>query len=81
MKKKKKFFSALLRFIAFMVVVFLLSLLLTKVLWSWTVPDLFSGAVEEGLIAGEISWYTAMKLALFIALLSGFTSAFRFKKS
>ena len=47
-------------------------LLLVKVLWAWTVPDLFPGAVQQGLVAGSISWLTAVKIALFAAVLSGF---------
>ena len=27
------------------------------------------GAVEQGLVAGSISWWTAMKVAIFIAVL------------
>ena len=41
-----------------------------KWLWAWTVPGLFPGAVQEGLVAGSISWFTAFKLALFLAILS-----------
>ena len=52
--------------VAFVVVLFLI-----KALWAWTVPDLFPGAVEQGLVAGSISWLTAGKVALFIAILSG----------
>ena len=52
--------------VAFVVVLFLI-----KLLWMWTIPDLFPGAVEQGLIASSISWLTAVKLALFIAVLSG----------
>ena len=50
---------------------FVISLLLIKVIWAWTVPDLFPKAVEQGLVARDISWLTAVKLALFIAILSG----------
>ena len=42
-----------------------------KLLWAWTIPDLFPGAVEQGLIAGEISWLTSFKLALFFGILTG----------
>ena len=43
---------------------------LIKILWAWTIPDLFPGAVEQGLIAGEISWFASLKLALFLGILS-----------
>jgi len=52
-------------------VAFVVVLLLLKALWTWTIPDLFPGAVEQGLVAGTISWITAVKLALFIAILTG----------
>ena len=51
-------------------VVFVVALLLVKVLWAWTVPDLLPGAVEQGLVAGSISWLTSLKLAIFIAVLA-----------
>ena len=41
--------------------VFLLALLLIKLLWGWTVPDLFPKAVEQGLVAETITWWTALK--------------------
>jgi len=52
-------------------IAFVLVLLLLKILWAWTIPDLFPGAVEQGLVAKSISWLTAAKLAIFIAILSG----------
>ena len=54
-----------------MAVVLLLALLLVKLLWEWTVPELFPGAVKQGLIAAAISWYASFKLAIFIAVLAG----------
>ena len=54
-------------------VVFVLVLFLVKILWSWTIPDIFPGAVEQGLIADSISWMTSLKIAIFIAVLAGFT--------
>jgi len=52
-----------------------LVLLLVKALWAWTVPDLFPAAVEQGLIAAQISWLAALKVAIFVALLAGLTGA------
>jgi len=52
-------------------------LLLVKLLWAWTVPELFPGAVKTGLIAETISWYAAFKLAIFIAVLAGVARAGR----
>ena len=53
--------------------VFVVALLLVKLMWGWTVPDLCPGAVEKGLMAGTISWFTALKLAIFVALLAAVT--------
>jgi hypothetical protein len=50
---------------------FAVVLLVIKALWAWTIPDLFPGAVAQGLVAGTISWLTAMKVAILVAVLSG----------
>ena len=46
-------------------------LLVVKLLWAWTIPDLFPGGVQQGLVAAQISWYTAFKVAIFAAVLTG----------
>ena len=58
--------------IAVIVLAFLVGLLVVKLLWAWIVKDLFPGAVEQGLMAEKISWWTSFKVALVIALLSVF---------
>ena len=50
-------------------------LLLVKLLWAWTIPDLFPGAVEQGLVAESISWLTAFKVAIFVAFLAALAGA------
>jgi hypothetical protein len=50
---------------------FVVMLLMVKALWAWTIPDLFPGAVAQGLVAGTISWLTAVKIALLLAVFSG----------
>ena len=61
--------------------VFVLALLLIKLVWPWTIPDLFPGAVDQGLIAREITWYTSFKLAVFVAVLAGIGGSFRGRES
>jgi len=61
--------------LAFAAVVVVLALFLVKWVWAWTIPDLFPGAVERGLVAGSISWFTAFKVAVFIGVLGGFSRA------
>ena len=63
------------------VVVLVLVLFVVKVLWAWTIPDLFPGAVEQGLIAETISWLAAFKVALFLAVLAGGAGARRSTES
>ena len=47
--------------------------LIIKWLWVWTVPDILPGAVEKGLVAGTITWWTAFKLAVFVAFIAAVT--------
>jgi hypothetical protein len=64
----------------FIIVAAVLALLLIKVLWSWTIPALCPGAVETGLIARAISWFTAFKVliaAVFIGKLMGIAAGSR----
>jgi hypothetical protein len=56
-------------------VAFVVILFLVKALWAWTVPDLFPGAVDQGLITRSISWLAAVKIALCVAVLSGLIGA------
>jgi hypothetical protein len=53
------------------VLVFLFILFVIKLIWAWTIPDLFPGAVTTGLVARRIGWLTAFKLALFLGILAG----------
>ena len=60
---------------------FMVALFLVKILWAWTIPDLFPGAAEQGLIAKEISWYTLFKVAIFVAALAAIAGIGRSEKS
>lgn len=51
--------------VTFVIVVFLI-----KGLWGITVRDFLPGAVDWELVAREISWAAAAKLAVFVAVLS-----------
>lgn len=70
---KKKLAMVISSAIALACVAFVVVLFLVKVLWAWTISDLFPGAVEQGLFAETISWLTAVKIAIFVAILSGFS--------
>jgi hypothetical protein len=56
-------------------VMFVVAVLVFKVVWAWVVPDLFPGAVDQGLVSAELTWLAAMKLAVLVAVLGGFSPA------
>lgn len=56
-------------------VTFVISLVVFKFVWAWVVPDLFPGAVAQGLISTDLTWLAALKLAVLVAVLSGFYPA------
>ena len=78
--KKKWLIAAAPGILALAALAFVLVLLLVKALWAWTVPDLFPGAVEQGLVAAKISWLTALKLAIIAAITAGGISGSAGKK-
>jgi hypothetical protein len=53
-------------------VTFIISVIVFKFVWAWVVPDLFPGAVAQGLISSDLSWLASLKLAVLVAALSGF---------
>ena len=53
-------------------IMFVVSLVVFRFVWGWVVPDLFPGAVDADLIVADLTWLTAFKLAVFVAVLSGF---------
>ena len=70
---KSKLFKIIPGAIALILGVAAVMFFVIKLLWAWTIPDLFPGAVEQGLIASEISWLTSFKLALFLGIVRGIT--------
>ena len=57
------------------VVTFIIAVVVFKFVWAWVVPDLFPGAVDQGLIAANLTWLASLKLAVLVAVLSGFGPA------
>ncbi len=70
MNKKTKIFAIVSGAVGIMIGILIIAFFVIKFLWAWTIPDLFPGAVEQGLIAKEISWLTSFKLVLFFGILS-----------
>ena len=56
-------------------VTFVISMVVFKFVWAWVVPDLFPGAVTQGLISADLTWFATLKLAVLVAVLSGFGPA------
>lgn len=54
--------------------IFVLGIFLIKWFWMWTIPELFPEAVRTGLVAAKISWWTALKLSVLVALLAAITN-------
>jgi hypothetical protein len=52
-------------------VTFVISVIVFKFVWAWVVPDLFPGAVAQGLISADLTWFATLKLAVLVAVLSG----------
>ena len=78
---KSKLFAIIPGIIALVVGFITIAFFIIKLLWAWTIPELFPGAVEQGLVAAEISWFTSFKLALFFGILSGASAKFRSNSS
>ena len=57
------------------VVTFVISMVVFKFVWAWVVHDLFPGAVAQGLISADLTWLATLKLAVLVAVLSGFGPA------
>jgi len=72
--------TSIVSMIVFVIVFFVIGLFLVKLLWAWTIPDLFPVAVQRGFIAGQVSWLTALKIAIFVGLLGGLAGARRGRK-
>jgi len=52
-------------------VTFVITMVVFKFVWAWVVSDLFPGAVAQGLINADLTWLAALKLAVFVGVLSG----------
>ena len=52
-------------------VMFVIGMVVFKFVWGWVVPDLFPGAVAQGLINADLTWLSALKLAVLGSVLGG----------
>ena len=70
-EKSKKLLKIIPGILALVIGIMILAFFIIKWIWAWTIPDLFPGAVEQGLVAAEISWLTSFKLAILFGILTG----------
>jgi hypothetical protein len=66
------FGKAAFNIIKIVVVLYVVILFVFKGTWDLLVPTLFPGAVQQGLVAERISWWTAFFLAGAVSLLAAF---------
>ena len=55
-----------------MAVVFAIAACLLKLAWAWVMPELFPGAVAQGMLVASLSWSAAFKLTVFMMVLAVF---------
>lgn len=83
-KNVERWVTAFVSIVVSVLVSFVVTLIILKFVWGWVVPDLFPGAVDDGLIVDELTWMTSLKLAILVAVLSGIyptlIEAFKLKK-
>lgn len=58
------------REIAIIATVFVSGIFIIKLLWAWTIPEIFPVACQQNLIASNISWFTAFKMSLLFSLIT-----------
>ena len=75
-KGVEKGVASVVAFLVGFAVSFVIAVLVFKFMWAWVVGDLFPGAVAEGLISADLSWLAAVKLALPVSVVSGFSTIF-----
>jgi hypothetical protein len=51
-------------------VTLVIGVILIKLFWFWTIPELFPTAVGQGLIVGDITWLNAFKITGLVAILT-----------
>ena len=55
--------------LALIAIVTVISSFLVVIVWGWVVPDVFSGAVEKGMLPASLTWIQALKLSILFSIL------------
>ena len=67
----KKFIAVLATAVGFFSIfigVILFVAVLVTIVWGWVIPDVFSGAVEQGILPASITWFQAVKLSIMLSI-------------
>ncbi len=64
-----KVLGLIVAFLMILAVLILVTVFIVKFSWGLVVPDLFPGAVAQGLVVAELSWAMTFKLAIVLSLL------------
>ena len=65
---KRQWAAGIILFTLAVVMIFLITVFAIGMIWAWIVPDLFPGAVEDGLVAGSLTMWESFKI-LFVLLI------------
>lgn len=66
--------------IGLVVMFFIVAFVAVMLLWQWIVPDVFSGAVSQGVLPASLTFVQAIKLSILLTIL-GLTGRGGSKKS
>ena len=56
-------------FIFIIIAVFFAVPWLITLAWGWVIPDIFAGAVEQGILPAEITMVQALKLSILLSII------------
>jgi len=80
-KQVEKAVTSVITILVTVAVAFVVTVVLLKFVWAWVVPDLFPGAVDQGILLAELTWLETVKFVVLVGMLSGlyptFTEAFK----
>jgi len=66
----KLYIIKFMRDLILIILFFVIGIFVIKILWAWTIPEIFPGAVEQGLIVKNIRWFSALKLSVLFSMIA-----------
>ena len=68
MKKFTVVLATIIGYFSILIGTILFVAVLVTIVWSWVIPDVFSGAVEQGILPASITWFQAVKLSILFSI-------------